>query len=191
MTLMDKIVAAVTPPESAEARMEAREKARDFARTTPWLAAVLEHHVEIEAAFETIRAAPDSASRRTGQLKLMKILTAHSVAEEGVLYPAMALSTQKAHAMEAYTEQSAAKIQLVALDELEPMSNDYLDKLGHLQGAVEHHMYREESSWFPQLIEDQPEQMHVKLAARYAEEFDRYIGRETLAMPMGTHPQMV
>lgn len=191
MTILDKIVAAVTPPESDEARAEAREKARVYASSIPWLAAVLEHHLQIEAAFEAIRGATDSAMRRSQQLKLMKVLTAHSVAEEGVLYPAMALSSQKAHAMEAYTEQSAAKIQLVALDELDPMSADYLDKLGHLQGAVQHHMYREESSWFPQLIEDQPEQMHVKLAARYQEEFSQYLGLGSLVVPMGTNPQPV
>ena len=48
MTLVDKVIAAVTPLETHDARRRARDKAGDLARECAWLAAVLEHHVAIE-----------------------------------------------------------------------------------------------------------------------------------------------
>jgi hypothetical protein len=44
-----------------------------------------------------------------------------------------------------------------ALGPIDPESEDYLDKLGHLEGAVATHVYREESGWFVDLKERAPE----------------------------------
>src|ERR1700749_2629367 len=41
LSIVDKVIAAVTPPESEEARMKAREKARAAAGPGDWLAMVL------------------------------------------------------------------------------------------------------------------------------------------------------
>ena len=180
MSVLDKAIAAVTPPESAEARAEARAKAQAAARPGGWLAAVLSHHIALEAAFGRVRAAEDARSRKDALKSLSTLLTGHSLAEEVVLYPAMAQADEKAHATLAYTEQTAAKMQAAALDEMDPLSEDFMDKLGHLQGAVEHHMYEEEKGWFLDLAEsDQVDQ--AKLTARYAEEFGRYMGSEAPA----------
>ncbi|CAN5327106.1 hypothetical protein BH10PSE17_BH10PSE17_01190 [soil metagenome] len=183
MSVLDKIVAAITPPESDEARIEARGKATDAAARSPWLAMVLDHHQQIEASFADVEAAGTATERRAHLKRLALILTGHSLAEEAVLYPAMSLSDQKAHAGEAYLEQSAAKVQLAALDEMDPMSQDFVDKLGHLQGAVAHHMYREEGTWFPNLVTES-EVVQSKLSSRYREEFDRYM--TPMSLPMGT-----
>ena len=106
------------------------------------------------------------------------MLTGHSMAEEAVLYPAMALGDQQAHATAAYTEQSGAKINLAALEELDPMSQDYLDKLEHVRGAVQHHVYEEESTWFPALARTGDGVLQARLSSRYIEEFDRYMGAD-------------
>lgn len=175
MTLLDKVIAAVTPPESDEARAEARERARAASGGTGWLAMVLAHHEQVEAAFENVRHAGSAAAQRAAQKQLALILTGHSLAEEAVLYPAMALGGEKGDATTAYTEQSAAKMQLAALDELQPMTQDYLDKLEHIRGAVAHHVYEEESTWFPKLRESVDATMQGKLTRRYREEFERYM----------------
>jgi hypothetical protein len=47
MSILDKVVAAVTPPESEDARKEARAKARGAARPGDWLSMVLDHHLQI------------------------------------------------------------------------------------------------------------------------------------------------
>ncbi len=176
MTILDKVIAAVTPPESDEARAEARAKARAAAGGGGWLAMVLEHHLQIESAFAAVKTANSAAEQRAAQKQLALLLTGHSNAEEAVLYPAIALSGEKADSVKAYTEQSAAKVQLAALDDLEPMTQDYLDKLEHIRGAVEHHVYEEEGTWFPQLRQSADAAMQGRLTQRYTEEYERYMG---------------
>ena len=178
MTILDKVIAAVTPLESQEERQSARSQARAAAQQAPWLARVLEHHQQIEAAFAAVKAAGDATGRRHAQKWLGTLLTGHSLAEEAVLYPAMALGDQKAHATAAYTEQSGAKINLAALETLDPMSQDYLDKLEHVRGAVAHHVYEEESKWFTGLAKEGDAALQMRLSARYNEEFERYMGAD-------------
>src|SRR6185436_5233524 len=105
------------------------------------------HHERIDALFAEMAAASGQA-RRDAQRQLAVLLTGHSLAEESVLYPAMVMTDHKAHSSEAYVEQSGAKVQLAELDELDPDSQDYADKLDHLRAAVTMHAYREESGWF-------------------------------------------
>jgi hypothetical protein len=174
MSMLDKVVAAVTPMESDEERSRARAEARAAAVSGGWLALALDHHVAIEAAFAAVRQAPDAATRTAAQKRLAALLTGHATAEETVLYPALALQGEKAHATEAYTEQAATKVQMAALEELDPMSQEYLDKLEHIRGAVAHHVYEEESDWFPSLQSRLDGAMQTRLAARYEQEFARY-----------------
>lgn len=176
MSILDKAIAAITPTETPEERVQARAEALEIARSAPWLASILDHHRLVEEAFDAVKAAPDAPSRRLAQKRLASLLTGHSMAEEAVIYPAMALGTQKAHATIAFTEQSGAKVNLAALEEMDPMTEDYLDKLAHVRNAVAHHVYEEEKNWFPELAKDADPKAQLRLASRYAEEFERYIG---------------
>src|ERR1700761_6559275 len=151
MSIVDKLVAAVTPPETEEARKDARAKAHSLASPGDWLSMVLEHHERIEAAFGSVRAAGSANAQIAAQKKLAVILTGHANAEESVIYPALAAAGEKGHATMAYTEQAAAKVQMGLLERLTPMTEDYLEKLEHIRGAVAHHMYEEESGWFVDL----------------------------------------
>ena len=170
MSILDKVVAAVTPPESEEARMEARQRARAAAANggADWLSMVLHHHIQIEAAFDAVKTARDSAARVAAQKKLGLILTGHSNAEESVLYPALARADEKGHAGMAYTEQAAAKMQMAELENMTPMSQEYLDKLEHIRGAVAHHVYEEEGTWF----------LELKEKASATEQAKRYVGAD-------------
>lgn len=181
MSFFDKIVAAVTPPESDEKRMETRAHARSLARSGDWLSQVLDHHDRIESAFADVKGARDATAQRTAQKRLALILTGHSNAEETVLYPALADNGEKAHAGLAYEEQAAAKVQMALLERLEPLTDDYFEKLEHIRGAVTHHMYQEESSWFLHLIEKVPESEQMMLSDRYREEIERYVREPAIA----------
>jgi hypothetical protein len=64
MSLIDKVVAAVIPPESEEKSRDARAKARAAAGQNDWLARVLDHHEQIEALFVEVRAAQDGRPGR-------------------------------------------------------------------------------------------------------------------------------
>ena len=186
MSILDQAIAAITPPESDEDRAKARRKAEAAATPNDWLSAVLDHHRQIEAAFEAVAQAPDASSRATAQKALGVLLTAHSIAEEVALYPALAAHHQTGHAELAYQEQSAAKLELGLLERLDPSSKDYRDKFEHIRGAVLHHVYSEEGSWFLELKQSVPADEQRKLTERYNEEFARYTGfdaRDVFAGP--------
>jgi len=175
MSLLDKVVSTVTPEPSNEEMARARAEARSSSRDAGWLAMVLDHHQQIEALFAAMKSASSPSTQRELERKLALLLTAHSIAEEGVLYPAMALDDQKAHSATAYTQQSAAKVQIAALEQMQPMSRDYMDKLEHLRAAVAHHVYQEEKEWFPKLNEVGAPEERARLTQRYSEEFERYL----------------
>jgi len=175
MSILDKVVAAVTPPESEEARRKARAKARAVADSNDWLAQILGHHEQIEAAFAAIKAAGDAASRRAAQSELAILLSAHANAEEAVIYPALIHFGHKMHGTAGYTEQAGAKANLGQLEYLDPLSQDFADKLEHIRGAVAHHVYEEENDRFLDL-KKLPEADQAHLTRRYAEEFTRYLG---------------
>jgi hemerythrin HHE cation binding domain-containing protein len=175
MSMLDKVVAAVTPPETEAKRREAREKARTLAGENDWLALILQHHEQIEGAFAALCATQDLSSRIAAQKELAVLLTAHSNAEESVIYPALVYFGHKSHAMTGYTEQAGAKANMGELEYLDPMSQDYLDKLAHVRGAVLHHMYEEESDRFLDLKKE-PAADQDRLTARFKEEFERNMG---------------
>ena len=179
MSLIDRVVAAVTPPESGQKRREARAKARAAAGQNDWLAQVLRHHEQIEALFSAVRATQDVTSRLHALGELALVLTGHANAEEVVIYPALVHFDHKTHGMAGYTEQAGAKANMGELEYLDPMSPEFLDKLEHIRVAVAHHMYEEEGERFLEL-KNLPSSEQARLTARYMEEFDRYAdpGRE-------------
>ncbi|WP_022681575.1 hemerythrin domain-containing protein [Sphingobium bisphenolivorans] len=173
MSVLDRIVAAVTPPESEEDRAKAREKARAAAAPGDWLDQILQHHEQIEAAFGEARAATDAQSRTLAQRRLGALLTGHSNAEEAVIYPQLS-NDHKTHMAMAYEEQQAAKVQMALLEALDPLSHDWLEKLEHIRGAVAHHVYEEENDRFVHLKEELPPADQDRMTARYREEMSRY-----------------
>jgi hemerythrin superfamily protein len=174
MSILDKVVAAVTPAETEKQRLEARVKARASAMDGDWLSQVLLHHQQIEAAFEAVKAATDASTRVMAQKRLGLLLTGHAIAEEAVLYPALVKANEQGYSTKAYTEQSEAKVQMSLLEDVPPMSQEYLDKLEHLREAVAHHIYEEEGYWFLELRKKLPSADQVKLTFRYQEEYTRY-----------------
>jgi len=176
MSILDKAIAAVTPPVSEKKRLEAHAKARSVAEPGDWLSLILDHHEGIQAAFRDLRSSIGPEARSAAQKKLGVLLNGHAMAEEAVIYPALAHAGKMISAETAYIEQVAAKMQLAALEHLDPLSDDYLDKLGHLEGAVATHVYQEESGWFVDLKEKAPPEDQDAATQRYKEEYDRYIG---------------
>ena len=176
MSVIDKVLGAVTPPVSEEKRAEATAKARAAADSGDWLSMALDHHDRIRAAFARCRDAEAADDRRAAMKDLALVLNGHSLAEEVVLYPALAQAGEKMHAGHAYTEQTTAKMQMAELENIAPSTPEWKDKLEHIEGAVLTHMYEEESSWFLKLHDESVRQEH--LTDRYREEFERYCGAE-------------
>lgn len=174
MSIVDKVLAAVTPPESEEKRAEATAKARAAAEPGDWLSEALDHHDQIRARFEACRSAKAPADRLAAMKALALVLNGHSLAEEIVLYPALAKADAKGHAGMAYTEQTTAKMQMAELERIPPEQDAWADKLEHIRGAVLHHIYGEEGTWFLELKRQYDDQ--TTLTRRFHEEYTRYAG---------------
>jgi hypothetical protein len=172
MSLIDKALGALTPPESDAKRAEATRKARAAAQGQDWLATALDHHDQIREAFERARQALTASTRVEAMKQLAAVLNGHSLAEEVVLYPALAKAGGKGHAGMAYTEQTTAKMQMAELERIDPGEEAWLDKLEHIRGAVLHHIYEEEGGWFLELKRDYDDQAF--LTRRFIEEYQRY-----------------
>jgi hypothetical protein len=179
MSLIDKALGAITPPESEEARAEATRKARAASDGADWLALALEHHDVIRAGFDACRQAQGARARTEAMHALGRVLNGHAYAEEVVLYPAMAKAGEKGHAGMAYSEQTTAKMQMAELERIDPADEAWADKLEHIRGAVLHHVYEEEKIWFPELKADYDDQAF--LTRRFREEAERILREEPMA----------
>ena len=176
MSILDKVIAAVHPEESQAQRTEARAKAQSAADSGDWLSLALSHHVQLETAFAAVKTALEPSTRIAAQKRLAIVLTGHAIAEESVLYPALAEAHEKGHADTGYSEQAIVKMEMAELEKIPPMNQAYLDKLEHIRRAVAHHMYEEEGTWFLELKHKAPAADQAKITQRYKEEFDRYVG---------------
>jgi hypothetical protein len=185
MSVIDKVISAVTPLESQKRRDEARRRAREAAQPGDWLSAVLDHHLEIEAAFNAAKAETDTTTRIQARKRLMLLFNGHGNAEESVLYPALARAGEKRHASMAYAEQAAAKTEFGELEQLDPTSQDYLDKLEAIRSAVAHHMYEEEGTWLLELKSKATAEEQARIARRYHEEYERYVGADAMTTARG------
>jgi hypothetical protein len=172
MSIVDRTLGAITPPESDETRAEATRKAREAAGDGDWLALALEHHDLIREAFEVCCQADGAEDRLMAMKRLALVLNGHSLAEEIVLYPAMAKVGERGSASLAFTEQTTAKMQMAELERIAPMAPEWRDKLQDIREAVLHHIFEEEDRWFIRLRDEYPDQAF--LTRRYQEEFKRY-----------------
>lgn len=174
MSLVDKFVHAILPANTEEDRVKARREAEALTPGNKWLELALNHHRRIESLFAEAKGAGDGPSRLRAAKELGALLLGHSNAEEAVIYPVVAERSGKHHAAMAYEEQAMAKVQMAKLEQLDPMTQDWLDKLDHIEGAVQQHVYQEESEWFPDVVENATAAERRLLDQRFAEEFSRY-----------------
>lgn len=174
MSLIDKALAAVSPQPDEHTRKAATKKARAASQAGDWLSLALDHHDAIRAAFACGRTAKTAVERNAARDALAVVLNGHALAEELVLYPALGQAGEKMHAAHAYLEQTTTKAQMAELENIAPSKPAWLDKWAHIEGAVLTHMFEEESDWFLTLKAKGDHQ--IRLASRYAEEFERYAG---------------
>ncbi len=172
MSIFEDVIDAVRPMESQEDRMTARKEARSLAASGDWLSTILDHHEQIEGAFAAVKSASGEA-RKDALKQLGMLLNGHSIAEEAVIYPAMVESGDKRHAHHAYTEQATVKIEMAELEKLPPSSDEFTEKLEAIKEAVAHHVYEEETTWFPALKQAKDVDQAM-VGRRYKEEFERY-----------------
>lgn len=174
MNFFDRLAAAITPEASDEDRARARSEAEALAQEDDWLGQALDQHQQIETLFIEAKMAEGGDDRLMALRAQAQMLNAHAMAEEVVLYPALARSGEKGDATMAYEEQSMTKVEMAGLEQLDPDSDEWAEKLETIRKAVAHHVYEEESEWFPKLHRSLGESDAEMLSMRFEEEFGRF-----------------
>ena len=172
MSFLDRIAAAIAPAATDEQRMEARRQLEQLAASEPFAQDILDQHRQIEALFQKARVSGGMGAQEAVE-ELSVLLSAHSMAEEAVVYPDISDHSSKAHAGMAYEEHAMTKVQLAALQKLEPTSKEWHEKLDHIESAVQQHVYQEEGSWLPDVIRYAPMAERQRMNTEYREYFER------------------
>ena len=176
MSFIDRLASALAPAASKEDRAEARRKAEALGAREEWIRLIVEQHKQIETLVSQAATATGADARRKAMREFERVLTGHATAEETVLYPDMAEFSGKTHAGMGYEEHAMTKIQVAKLEKLDPMSDEWGEKIDHIRSALEQHMYQEEGSWMPDLAEKLPQTDRTRLTERFVEEYERYCG---------------
>jgi hemerythrin superfamily protein len=173
MSFLDRIAAAIAPAATDEQRREARTQLEELAVNEPFAEDILAHHRRIEGMFEEARSASGPEAQAV-VARLAMLLNAHSMAEEAVVYPEISDHSGKAHAGMAYEEHAMTKVQLAALQKLTPGTEEWREKLDHIESAVQQHVYQEEGSWLPDVIRYAPLDSRQRMSMEFREYFERF-----------------
>ncbi len=140
-----------------------------------WFDMVKTHHGMIAETLDRILATADSQATRRANLQkhLGYLLTAHSVAEENVLYPALARLGMTSASDQLYIEQAHAKVGNADLEISPKGDSAWLAKVAALKTAILHHAKDEEEvDLFPKLMAAASPEMNAMLTADYARQFE-------------------
>ena len=116
--------------------------------------ALAQDHRKLLSLFEQIEATDNSATvRRAAMLfQAKRMLTAHALAEEDIIYPMLHDDAHRAEqAIQLYREHADMKIRLFELEHAAKDSSKWLDDLRSLHQIVEKHAKEEEEVEFPKL----------------------------------------
>ncbi len=112
-----------------------------------------EDHRKVERLFDEFDRTQDPEVA----LQVSLELSVHSKVEEELLYGLYSAKVDNAGAAEARAEHQEAKDLILALEGMEPGSEDMVATMGKLREAVLHHVQEEESVMFPKLMERLPD----------------------------------
>lgn len=151
---------------------QAMDTARAALGRDPFDALARDHRRAL-ALFDTIAAtAPSATLRRSAMLlQLKRMLSAHALAEEDVVYPILSdMGHGDEAARQLYREHAEMKVRL---HELERMAKDdpaWVDRLCALRHLIERHGHEEETQHFPALKRHLDRQGIARLSAEVQRE---------------------
>jgi hypothetical protein len=133
-------LATQQPSEQPESPLDVLHAAarQTEAMKADWLGLIKAHHMMLERAFdELIDGGADMARRPALYKRLAHLLTAHSVAEENVIYPALAMCGLQSDSDRLYLDQAHAKVMNAMLDMADDkLGDDWLQRAKELRAAV-------------------------------------------------------
>jgi hemerythrin superfamily protein len=173
---------ATTLPTAASltrAQSQAQVQQAAAGQRADWFTAIRQHHQLIERAFDELLARDDQPfEQRDLQLRsLDQLLTAHSLAEETTIYPALALAGMRKEAENVYMVEAHIKIDAARVEMVAPgprNERDWVAPARTLRQAVLRHAKEdEEARLFPELQRRLNAAQNEQLSRAYAREFSR------------------
>lgn len=171
--------------------------AQDQAMGAPDVVTLIEaDHREVERLFEAMRDDPEG--RRQAVAQLRALMTAHSEAEEAVVYTALKpeMADEESEETdgdvidEAFDEHAEAERLIEELYATDPASEDFDSLLMDVMESVNHHVEEEETSLLPRLREVcSPEEMQ-RITREFHEMRMRILGQEG-AEELGISPAVL
>ena len=116
--------------------------------------ALAEDHQKVLALFGRIEQTDDSAVMRRNALllQLKRMLTAHALAEEDIVYPMLHDDAHRAEqAKKLYSDHAAVKVKLFELEHKAKDDPTWIDDLRALHRMIAEHVHEEEQIEFPKL----------------------------------------
>ncbi|MGZ8259795.1 MAG: hemerythrin domain-containing protein [Caldimonas sp.] len=167
------MTAARTSPDSPLDVLRAPERETE-AMKGDWLKMIEAHHAMLERAFdELIDGGADPERRPLLYKRLCYLLTAHSVAEENAVYPALAMFGLQSESDRLYLDQAHAKVMNAMLDMADDkLGEAWLERARELRAAVLAHAKQdEEGDLYPRLVSALDLPTASKLSIAYRREF--------------------
>jgi hemerythrin superfamily protein len=142
-----------------------------------WLAMIQGHHALVAKTFDRLLASQKSTYlARERLVRLIGYqLTAHSVAEENVIYPALAMAGMTSDADKLYLDQAHAKVMNAQMEMQARLKDqgDWMTPARNLRDAVlKHAKEDEEGRLYPQLKAKLDPAANAMLTAGYQREFN-------------------
>jgi hypothetical protein len=112
-----------------------------------------EDHRRVEELFKQF----DETGDPEVALKVCLELSVHATIEEEMLYGLYSAKVDNAGAAEARAEHQEAKDLILAIEGMDPGSDDFVTTMTKLKTSVLHHVDEEEKEMFPKLLERLPD----------------------------------
>ena len=107
-----------------------------------------EDHRKVEQLFKQFDETGDAGTAQ----QIFLELTVHSMVEEELLYGLYSAKVDNAGAAEARAEHQEAKDLILALEAMEPGSDEFVTTMTKLKTSVLHHVDEEEHEMFPKIL---------------------------------------
>jgi len=122
-------------------------------------------HTKTDALFAEILTSNDAQKIQEYFGQLYKDLSAHSVAEEQVVYPAV--RSYYENTQDLYNEQSEVKRMLDEIKAINPSSSDFKARTEQLMAAVKHHTTQEENEMFAKISDNFSDEQQKQMATEF------------------------
>jgi hemerythrin superfamily protein len=153
-----------------------RAAAQTAAAGGDWLDMIKVHHAMVAKTFDALLSSSGSLFSRRSRLllRLSHELSAHSLAEENVIYPALALRGLVSESDKLYLDQSHTKVMTADVKLTAPTDEAaWMSKVAALQAAVlRHAKIDEEQTLYPRLHDMLDARANALLGAQYMEQFE-------------------